>query len=57
MISTVPLSEIPTKNGQSNFVSEGTAYAEYEDGIVALVDGKWVVFELWDDLVNDYVNH
>jgi len=56
--STVPLSEIPTRNGQSNFVSEGTPYAEYKDGIVALIDGKWVIFELWDDeLVSAYVNH
>ena len=56
--SEVPLSEIPTKNEQSNFVKEGTPYADYEDGIVVLIDGKWIIFELWDDeLVNDYVNH
>ena len=56
--SSVPLSEIPTKNEQSNFVMEGTPYAEYDDGIVVLIDGKWIIFELWDDeLVNDYVNH
>jgi len=56
--SIVPLSQIPTMNGQSNFVLEGTPYAEYEDGIVALIDGKWVIFELWDDeLVNAYVDH
>ena len=56
--STVPLSQIPTMNGQSNFVLEGTPYAEYEDGIVALIDGKWVIFEPWDDeLVSAYVNH
>jgi len=56
--SSVPLSQIPTKNGESNFIEEGTPYAEHENGIVVLIDGKWIVLELWDDeLINDYVNH
>jgi hypothetical protein len=47
--STVPLSEIPVENGHSNFVAVGTPYAEYENGIIALIEGKWVIFEVWDD--------
>ena len=56
--SSVSLSEIPMENEQSNFISEGTPFTQYEDGIVVLIDGKWIIFELWDDeLVKDYVNH
>ncbi|MCL2638311.1 MAG: hypothetical protein FWD48_08050 [Oscillospiraceae bacterium] len=45
--SVVHLSEVPTENGQSNYVAEGTPYAEYEDGIVLLIAGKWMLFEAY----------
>ncbi|MCL2108234.1 MAG: peptidylprolyl isomerase [Oscillospiraceae bacterium] len=44
--STVPTSEIPTENGQSNCVETGTPYVEYEGGIALLMsDGNWYLFE------------
>jgi len=58
VISETPLSDIPLENGQSNFATEGTPYAAYEDGIIVLINGRWILFESWDDdLVRDYVNH
>jgi len=55
--SEVPLSEIPREHGQSNYVEEGTPYAEHYDGVVVLIDDKWMIFETWDEsLVYEYVN-
>jgi len=56
--STVPLTEIPTIDGQSNFVAEGTPYAAHPDGIIVLIEGRWVIFQTWDDvMVSQYVDH
>ena len=56
--STVPLSEIPLENGQSNYAAEGAPYAIHEDGIIVLINERWILFETWDDeLVRDYLNH
>ncbi len=43
--STVPLTQVPTENGQANFnVEAGAPYAEYENGIVVLWNGEWTLF-------------
>jgi hypothetical protein len=47
--SSVGSSEIPTKNGESNFGSEGAKYAFYEDGIVVLLQNKWICSIAWLD--------
>ncbi len=43
--STVPLTQVPTENGQANFDAEvGAPYAEYENGIVVLWNDEWTLF-------------
>ena len=45
VLSTVPLSQQVTENGQVNFgVEAGTPYAKYGDGIVVRWNDKWVLF-------------
>lgn len=43
--SWVKSSEIPRKNGESNFSCEGAEYALFEDGLVVLLQNEWVFFE------------
>lgn len=43
--STVDVSEIPAKEGQSNFGQVGAQYAYYEDGLLLLIDDGWYYFE------------
>lgn len=38
-------SETPEKNGQSNFGCEGAQYAFYEEGLVVMLQNKWIFFE------------
>ena len=45
VLSTVPLSQQVTENGQANFnVEVGAPYAKYGDGIVVLWNDKWTLF-------------
>jgi len=44
IISSVPLSEWPSENGQANFDAEGAPYAEYGNGFVVLWNGEWTLF-------------
>ncbi len=47
--SAVSLSEMPTKNGQSNMTPLlGCSYALYEERIVVLMEEKWMLFETRD---------
>jgi len=49
VMSTVPLSQIPTVNGQANFnVLIGSPYAKYENGIAVLWNDKWTSFTVND---------
>ena len=43
--STVPLSQLPTENGQSNCGNLGAPYAVTSDGFLVLVDHEWTLFE------------
>jgi beta-lactamase regulating signal transducer with metallopeptidase domain len=45
VISSVDQHEKPIKNGQTNFGSIGSKYANYEGNIVVLINNKWVLFE------------
>ncbi len=42
--STVPLSQLPTENGQANFGDTDTPYAMTESGLVAKFNGEWTLF-------------
>lgn len=46
--STVNIDKIPTENGQTNIPFLNAPYAEYEDGLVLLMDEEWVFFETRD---------
>ncbi len=46
--STVPLSEMPTEEGQANFGEIGTPYAVTSDGVVVLMNNEWTVFEIME---------
>ena len=44
ILSTVPLSEWPTENGQANIDIKGVPYAEYGNGFIVLWNGEWTLF-------------
>ncbi len=46
--STVPLSELPNKNGQSNMNILGCSYAQHEENFVVFMEEKWMLFERID---------
>ncbi len=43
--SVVSLAQWPEENGQANIPYEGAPYARYEEGIVLLIQGDWILFE------------
>ena len=45
IVSSVPQTEIPSQEGQSNFGCEGSPYASYEEDIALCIDGTWYWFE------------
>jgi hypothetical protein len=47
--STVPLSEMPTENGQTNMTHLlGCPYAQYGENVVVLMEEQWMLFETRD---------
>ncbi len=46
--STVPLSELPSENGQSNMNISGCSYAPFEENFVVRMEEKWMLFERRD---------
>ncbi|MBE7004076.1 MAG: hypothetical protein E7425_07300 [Ruminococcaceae bacterium] len=42
--STVPLSQLPTENGQANFEALDAPYAITDEGLAVLVDSEWILF-------------
>lgn len=48
IMSPCSISQLPTQNGQANIPFEGAPYAQYEDGIVVLIDEEWTLFESRD---------
>ncbi len=45
VVSSVAQHEKPTENGQTNFGLIGSEYAYYDDGLVVLLQNKWIFFE------------
>ena len=46
--SVVPLSQLPTKDGEANFGEVGDPYAITSDGLIVIMNHEWVVFETYD---------
>lgn len=44
--SVVPLSQLPTKDGEANFGQIGDPYAITSDGLLVIMNHEWVIFEL-----------
>lgn len=44
--SVVPLSQLPTKDGEANFGQIGDPYAITSDGLLVIMNHEWVLFEL-----------
>lgn len=44
--SVVPLSQLPTKDGEANFGQIGDIYAITSDGLLVIMNHEWVLFEL-----------
>ena len=42
--STVPLSQLPTENGQANFGDTNTPYAMTNSGLVVMFNSEWTLF-------------
>ena len=47
--SVVPLSQLPTKEGEANFGEIGDPYAMTSEGLLVLMNNDWVSFVLFDD--------
>ena len=43
--SVVPLSQLPTKDGEANFGQIGDPYAITSDGLLVIMNHEWVIFE------------
>ena len=43
--SVVPLSQLPTKDGEANFGQIGDPYAITSDGLLVIMGHEWVKFE------------
>lgn len=46
--SVVPLSQLPTKDGEANFGEIGDPYAITSDGLLVIMNYEWVIFETYD---------
>ena len=44
--SVVPLSQLPTKDGEANFGQISDPYAITSDGLLVIMNHEWVLFEL-----------
>jgi len=49
IVSSVSLSQVPTVNDQSNFIT-GAPYAAHEHGYAMRWNSRWVLFVTWEDL-------
>ena len=43
--SVVPLSQLPSKDGEANFGQIGAPYAISSDGLLVIMNHEWVIFE------------
>ena len=47
--SVVPLSQLPSNEGEANFGEVGDPYAITSDGLLVIMGHEWVLFELSED--------
>ena len=47
--SVVPLSQLPSNEGEANFGEVGDPYAITSDGLLVIMGHEWVMFELYED--------
>ena len=47
--SVVPLSKLPSNEGEANFGEVGDPYAITSDGLLVIMGHEWVLFELSED--------
>ena len=47
--SVVPLSQLPSNEGEANFGEDGDPYAITSDGLLVIMGHEWVLFELYED--------
>ena len=47
--SVVPLSQLPSNEGEVNFGEVGDPYAITSDGLLVIMGHEWVLFELYED--------
>ena len=45
----VPLTQLPTKDGEANFGEIGDPYAITSDGLLVKMNHEWVIFELYEN--------
>ena len=48
--SVVPLSQLPSSEGEANFGEVGDPYAITSDGLLVIMGHEWVLFELYEDV-------
>ena len=48
--SVVPLSQLPSNEGEANFGEVGDPYAVTSDGLLVLMDNEWTVFEFFEKI-------
>ena len=46
--SVVPLSQLPSNEGEANFGEDGDPYAITSDGLLVIMGHEWVLFELFE---------
>lgn len=47
--SVVPLSQLPSNEGEANFGEVGDPYAITSNGLLVIMGHEWVLFELYED--------
>ena len=55
--SVVPLTQLPTKEGEANFGEIGDQYAVTSDGLLVKMNNEWTLFELPDIEVEETITY
>lgn len=55
--SVVPLSQLPSNEGEANFGAVGDPYALTSDGLIVLVNHEWTIFEFYAKIENESENN
>ena len=57
IVSIVPLTQLPTKEGEANFGEIGDQYAITSDGLLVKMNNEWTLFELPDIEVEETITY